>query len=86
MKIMVRNLSKNTKKEQIIELLRQYGNLGSFNLVMDRGTGKSKGFGFAEMPDKKEAQKAIKALNGKVIDGEKIRVKTVATSRKKGKR
>ena len=83
---MVRNLSKNTKKEQIIELLRQYGNLGSFNLVMDRGTGKSKGFGFAEMPDKKEAQKAIKALNGKVIDGEKIRVKTVATSRKKGKR
>lgn len=57
MKIMVRNLSKNTKKEQIIELLRQYGNLGSFNLVMDRGTGNSKGFGFAECRIKKRHKK-----------------------------
>lgn len=86
MKIMVRNLSKNTKKEQIITMLKEYGNLGSFNMVMDKATGKSKGFGFAEMPDKKEAQKAIKALNGKIVDGEKIRVKTVATSRSKGRR
>lgn len=81
----MRNLARVTTKDQMQELFRQYGNVSSINIVMDKETKKSKGFGFVEMPDKKEGQKAIKALNGKIIDGEKIRVKTVATSRNRSR-
>ncbi len=80
---MLRNLARHTTKDKLLEMLKEYGNVTSINLVMDKETRKSKGFGFAEMPNKIEAKKAIKALNGKIVDGEKIRVKTVATSRSK---
>ena len=85
MKIMFRNLSRSTTKDNLVKLFQEFGDLNSLSLVMDKETNKSKGFGFAEMPDKKEAQKAIKQLNGKIVDGEKIRVKTVATSSKRGR-
>ncbi len=82
---MFRNLSRSTTKDNLVKLFQEFGDLNSLSLVMDKETNKSKGFGFAEMPDKKEAQKAIKQLNGKIVDGEKIRVKTVATSSKRGR-
>ncbi len=85
MKIMIRNLSRSTTKDSLVKLFQEFGDLNSLSLVMDKETQKSKGFGFAEMPDKKEAQKAIKKLNGLVLDGEKIRVKTVATSSKRNR-
>jgi RNA recognition motif-containing protein len=86
MKIMIRNLARSTTKDQLVRLFQEFGDLNSLNLVLDKETRKSKGFGFAEMPDKKEAQKAIKKLNGMILDGEKIRVKTVATSSSKRRR
>jgi len=82
---MIRNLSRSTTKDKLVKLFQEFGDLNSLNLVMDQETKKSKGFGFAEMPDKKEAQKAIKKLNGMILDGEKIRVKTVATSSRRGR-
>ncbi len=78
MKILFRNLSRLTTKDTIEKMLKEYGNVTSCSLVMDKDTRKSKGFGFAEMPVKIEAMKAIKKLNGKIVDGEKIRVKNVA--------
>ena len=80
---MIRNLARSTTKDNLVKLFQECGELNSLSLVMDKETNKSKGFGFAEMPDKKEAQKAIKKLNGMILDGEKIRVKTVATSSKR---
>jgi len=56
-------------------LFKQYGAVQSCNLVMDKATGGSKGFGFVEMPKSGEAKIAVKNLNGKDIAGSKIRVK-----------
>lgn len=56
------------------KLFEPFGTIEACNLVFDKVTGKSKGFGFVEMPDK-EAWAAIKAVNGKMVQGFKIRVK-----------
>ena len=76
MKILVRNLSRNTTEDHLRELFKPFGVLSSCVLVMDEKTGKSKGFGFVQMPAKEEAKEAIKKLNGKNFQGSVIRVKT----------
>lgn len=78
---MMRNLARCTTKDQLLTIFKAFGEVASLNLVIDKETRKSKGFGFAEMPNDIEAKKAIKAMNGKDLDGSKIRVKVVATSR-----
>ena len=75
MKILVRNLSRDTTESALLELFRAYGDVQYCKVVMDKATGKSKGFGFVEMPRAGEARVAIKALNAREIDGQKIRVK-----------
>jgi RNA recognition motif-containing protein len=75
MNILVRNLSRKTTEEQLMKLFSPFGKIISVNIVMDDKTRQSKGFGFVEMPDSSEAKAAIQALNGKAVDGEKIRVK-----------
>jgi len=75
MKILIRNLNRNTTEAELKELFEAYGTVQSCVLVMDKETGASKGFGFAEMPKVGEAKAAMKNLNGKIIDGDKIRVK-----------
>lgn len=75
MKILVRNLSRQTVKADLVDLFKAYGKLHSSNIVMDEKTGKSKGFGFIEMPNGKQAKAAIKELDGQIVDGSKIRVK-----------
>ena len=77
MKLLLRNLSRSTSEETLSELLASHGRVLSCNLVLDALTGKSKGFAFAIIPDKKAAEAAIKRLNGKIVDGKKIRVKEV---------
>ncbi len=79
MKLLVRNLSRSTKEEAILALFEVHGTVESCTLVMDEKTGMSKGFGFVEMPDAKEANNAIQALNGQKIDKSKIRVKPSQT-------
>ncbi len=76
MNILVRNLSRDTNEVDLKRLFEPFGKIASVNIVVDEATGKSKGFGFVAMPNKEEAVAAIKQLNGKVIKGEKIRVKT----------
>jgi RNA recognition motif-containing protein len=75
MKIMVRNLSRDTKEAELLVLFKEYGDVQYCTLIMDKETGKSKGFGFVEMPRAGEAKAAIKGLNYREIDGFKLRVK-----------
>lgn len=75
MKILIRNLSRNTTETELREMFQAYGTVQSCSLVMDKDTGISKGFGFVEMPKPGEAKAAIKLLNNQDVDGIKIRVK-----------
>jgi RNA recognition motif-containing protein len=69
MNIYVSNLSSSTTGENLNELFAQYGNTASANVITDRQTGLSRGFGFVEMPDDEEGKKAIEALNETEFQG-----------------
>ena len=75
MKLLIRNLSRNITEAELKTLFETHGMVQSCNLVMDNATGQSKGFGFVEMPKQGEAKAAMQSLNGKDVDGSKIRVK-----------
>jgi len=75
MKLLIRNLSRSTSEAELMALFETFGNVQSCNLVMDKVTGQSKGFGFVEMPKQGEAKAAMRSLNGKDVAGSKIRVK-----------
>ncbi|MGD8875771.1 MAG: RNA-binding protein [Gammaproteobacteria bacterium] len=75
MKILVRNLSRATTQAELLALFEAYGDVQYCKLVMDPQTGKTKGFGFVEMPRPGEARAAIKCLNYQDVGGNRIRVK-----------
>lgn len=75
MKILVRNLARATTEEKLSALFAAFGDVQFCNLVMDKASGASKGFGFVEMPKAGAAKAAIQALNNTMVDGAKIRVK-----------
>jgi RNA recognition motif-containing protein len=75
MKIIILNLARSTTKEKLKVLFEEYGSVESCDLVLDKSTGRSKGFGFVEMPKPEEAESAIKNLNNKRVASNKIRVK-----------
>ncbi|MBI5450806.1 MAG: RNA-binding protein [Gammaproteobacteria bacterium] len=75
MKILVRNLSRDTTQDELLELFKGFGAVQYCTLIMDKETGQSKGFAFVEMPKVGEAKLAIKRLNAAEIGGSKIRVK-----------
>lgn len=75
MKLLVRNLAVATTEEKLISLFSEHGKVQSCSLVLDNKTGKSKGFGFIEMPKAGEAKAAAKSLNGFKLAGNIIRVK-----------
>ena len=74
MDIYVGNLSYSTSDDDLRNLFAAHGEVASARVVVDRMTGRSKGFGFVEMADRSQAQKAIDALNGYECDGRKLRV------------
>lgn len=74
MKIYVGNLSFKTDAESLRSTFSEFGEVATADVVLDRETGRSRGFGFVEMPDKTEAETAIKELNGQEIDGRTISV------------
>jgi RNA recognition motif-containing protein len=75
MKLLIRNLARETTEKELNALFSEYGTVQSCNLVLDKETGKSKGFAFVEMPKVGEVKVAIRELNNKVVSGNKIRVK-----------
>lgn len=74
MKIYAGNLSYSTTSDDLRTAFSQYGTVDSADVIMDRNTGRSKGFGFVEMSDSGEAKAAIEGLNGKEIDSRNINV------------
>lgn len=73
--ILVRNLSRGMNEKELLQLFQPFGEIKSLNIVMDASIGKSKGFGFVDMPKDFEAAAAIKALDGKIVQGLRMRVK-----------
>ena len=73
-KLYVGNLSYNATSSDIEQLFSQHGTVSSAEVIQDRDTGRSKGFGFVEMGSDEEAQAAITALNGQQHDGRALTV------------
>ncbi len=71
-KLYVGNLSYDTTNETLAQAFAAHGKVESAEVIMDRMTGRAKGFGFVEMSTDQEAQAAIAALNGQQIDGRAI--------------
>lgn len=80
MNIYISNLSYGVSDADLNQLFTEYGEITSAKVIMDRESGRSRGFGFVEMPNDAEAQKAINELNGADYDGKTISV-TVARPR-----
>jgi cold-inducible RNA-binding protein len=74
MKLYVGNLAFQTTDEDLLELFSQAGAVESAQVVMDRDTGRSRGFGFVEMASKAEGEAAITQLNGVEINGRSLTV------------
>ncbi len=75
MNIFVAKLNYSTDDSSVREAFERFGTVESVKIIFDRDTGRSKGFGFVEMPDTGEGQSAIDALNDSELDGRTIVVK-----------
>lgn len=75
MNLFVAKLSFDTESEDLRKVFEEYGPVSSANVIMDKFTGKSKGFAFVEMDDDAQAKEAINALNDSELDGRTIVVK-----------
>ena len=73
-KLYVGNLSYTMTEDELRGVFEQFGQVQSVQIIMDRDTGRSKGFGFVEMTTPQEAQAAIDGLNGKEIGGRQLTV------------
>ena len=74
MNIYVGNLSYEVTEDELRSTFSSFGEVSSARIISDRMTGRSKGFGFVEMPDNEAAQKAIAELNGKDLKGRNLNV------------
>lgn len=84
MNIFVAKLSFDTQESTLQDAFEEYGNVDSAKIIMDKFTGKSKGFGFVEMSDDEEAQNAISGLNETEMDGRTIVVKQAEPRESRG--
>ena len=73
-KLFVGNLSFNTTQEQLQDLFAAYGNVIEVDVIMDKFSGRPRGFGFVTMETKEAADAAVGAMNGKEIDGRALTV------------
>ena len=74
MRIFVGNLSWTTTEDELSRLFASYGEVERVQIITDRETGRSRGFGFVEMPKLTEANAAIEALNGTALGGRMLNV------------
>jgi RNA recognition motif-containing protein len=84
MRLYVGNLSYSTTNESLEQLFAEFGQVKSAQVVMDRDTGRSKGFGFVEMGDNSQAQAAINGLNSKEVDGRSLTVNEARPREERG--
>ena len=74
MNIYVSNLAYSTTEDELSQLFEPYGTVESVRIITDRVTGRSRGFGFVEMPDASQAQAAIAGLHGTALGGRPLTV------------
>jgi RNA recognition motif-containing protein len=74
MNIYVGNLSYSMSEDELRDAFSAFGQVSSVKILMDRETGRSRGFGFVEMPNQGEAETAIAQLNGKDLGGRPLRI------------
>lgn len=74
MNIYVGNIPRGVTENELRELFAAFGEISSASVIKDKFSGESRGFGFVEMPNKEEAQKALSALNGKDFKGRPLTV------------
>ncbi|RQP11168.1 MAG: RNA-binding protein [Chryseobacterium sp.] len=74
MNIFISNLNYSTQDNELRELFENYGEVQSAKIIMDRETGRSRGFGFVEMPDTSSAEQAVSELNQKDFQGKRLNV------------
>ncbi|CAN6559637.1 unnamed protein product [Malus baccata var. baccata] len=79
--LFVSRLSSFTSSEQLRKLFSPFGNVTEARLIMDRRTDRPKGFGFVTYQSDDEAQKALKAMDGRMVDGRLIFVEVAQTGR-----
>jgi RNA recognition motif-containing protein len=84
MRICVRNLAFTTTEEELAQLFHPYGEIASVRILQDRDTGRSRGFGFVEMPDTTEAQAAIAGLTGTSLEGRSLNVNEARPREERG--
>lgn len=75
MNIYIGNLNYRVRENDLLQILEEYGTVESVRLIMDRATGRSKGFAFADMPNDAEAKNVIEELNGAEFQGRPLVVK-----------
>ncbi len=74
MNIYVGNIPYRLSEEDLKEIFQEYGTVESVKIITDRFSGRSKGFGFVEMPNEEEAKKAVEELNEAEVEGRSLRV------------
>ncbi|MDL2312262.1 RNA-binding protein [Bacteroidales bacterium OttesenSCG-928-B11] len=84
MNIFIGSLPFRTKESDLRSFFENYGEVSRASIITDRETGRSRGFGFVEMPDDDAANKAIEGLNGSEIEGRTIVVKEAMEKRERG--
>ena len=83
MNIFFANLNYQLQEDELGDLFESYGEVDNVKIILDRDTGRSRGFGFVEMTDDSEAREAINALNGHELSGREIVVKEAEERRER---
>jgi len=86
MNIYVGNMPYSTDDNELENIFKEFGEVTSAKVIMDRETGRSKGFGFIEMTSQEDGQRAIEALEGKEVDGRNLRVNEAKPKTERGNR
>jgi len=83
MNIFVGNLSYDLREDELEQLFTEFGEVSSVKIISDKFTGRSKGFGFVEMPNDDEASKAIEGLDGQEVRHRSIKVNKAMPPKKR---
>ena len=86
MNMYIGNLAYDVTEHDLKNAFSEFGEVSSVKIIIDKFSGRSKGFGFVEMPSNSEADQAIKALNGKAFNGRSIKVNQAEAKRKRPQR
>jgi RNA recognition motif-containing protein len=84
MKLYVGNLPFNTTNQDLNDIFGEIGAVESCNVIEDRETGRSRGFGFVEMANKEDGERAIAELNGKEVNGRELKVNEAKPQESRG--